>query len=358
MELLALAILLGVIVWKIPGVRWLVLFCYYYLTDPGTPEPAPASVLAYSGGAGTLDAPAAPAASPGRIVLSPVQWLALCNERPDDVPHLLIRGGSGAGKTELTRAILSGRTGTAVVLSPKPEDAPRWAPLSFVTVDDDATYSSIARALEGAVKEMLARNILSKRDAGVQHTPITIVVDDAGVIGLDREAAAPLRDAILRIGRLGRSTRVRLIVIADTSNARTLGIDGEAASLVSFAKIDVARDRSATITLAGETAVLDTRMVQALARRALHLDAANLLGEPTNDPANERSIDRSDEPNGPESPDPGPFVRPFALPRGDKQALIDFLVAQGWNVSDVRSTIKGEAAVLSEMVRRAQGEIE
>jgi hypothetical protein len=355
MELLALAILLGVIVWKVPGVRWLVLFCYYYLTDPGTPEPAPASALAYSGGAGTLDAPAA---SPSRVVLTPAQWLALCNERPDDVPHLLIRGGSGAGKTELTRAILSGRMGAAVVLSPKPEDAPRWAPLSFVTVDDDATYRAIARALEGAVKEMLARNILSKRDPGAQHPPITIVVDDAGVIGLDREAAAPLRDAILRIGRLGRSTRVRLIVIADTSNARTLGIDGEAASLVSFAKIDVARDRSATITLAGEVAHLDTRPVQALARRALHLDAANLLGEPTNDPAHERSIDRSDEPNGPESLDPGPFVRSFAVPRGDRAALVTFLVTQGWNVTEVRNNIKGEAAELSKLVRQAQGEID
>lgn len=353
LELLALLILVGVIIWKIPGVRYFALFCYYYAFPAASVVRGDGGEIALDGGPGVEPPPGTP---PGRVVLTPQQWLALCNDRPDDVPHLLIRGGSGAGKTELTRAILSGRQGGGVVLSPKPEDAPRWAPLAFVTVDDDATYHSIAVALVGAVKEMLARNILSKQNPGMQHPPITVVIDDAGVIGLDREALAPLRDAILRIGRLGRSTRVRLIVIADTSNARTLGIDGEAASLVSFAKIDVARDRSATITLAGEVAHLDTRPVRALAARPLHLDAVNLLGDPANDPANERTDDRSIDPKGPESPDPEPFVRSFALPRGDKEALIVYLVQQhGWNVSDVRNTLKGEAAVLSDLVRKAQG---
>jgi hypothetical protein len=75
------------------------------------------------------------------------EWLHICNNLPDDMPHILVRGGSGSGKTTFTRALLTVRQGKAVVVTPKEEDAELWS-LPIVTTDFDGSFETIATTLE------------------------------------------------------------------------------------------------------------------------------------------------------------------------------------------------------------------
>jgi hypothetical protein len=132
---------------------------------------------------------------------------------------------------------------------------------------------------------------------------------------------------------------MRLVVLADTTNGATLGITGEVASLNNFSVVNIDRSRRAVLIHAGETYQLDTRSVQQLAGNPLGVVPWE-RGERTDERTNEGHSD------GVQST-PRSFVR-----LENRDDVIALLVQAGWNVTQIRSVIKGESASIGETVKR------
>ena len=177
------------------------------------------------------------------------QWLDLVNHRPDQVPHLFIEGGSGSGKTTLATAILHDRPGPVAVVGVKPDD--QWG--------EGYIYRSTER--DEVLKRLLAevRRRLDEDD----RTSLTIVLDDFTRQARDHTAAVDLYKLIADVGR---SMRIRLILIARGRQVKGIGATGESDLLEHFVFIAVARGHRATLEYDEEVYPLDTAQVQRLAQ--------------------------------------------------------------------------------------------
>lgn len=193
------------------------------------------------------------------------QWLHVLNDQPDQVPHVLIAGKSGSGKTTLARVLLAHRRGEVVVLHPKNTDED-WRPLGWHTVDGDGTFTTIA----GILNDLYAE--LQQRPAGAPQ--LTVVLDDVSAIAQDRTSKANYQQFVRAAARLGRSKRVRLLMLAHETTAQAVGLPGEVALLENFSRVNVERhSHQATLEHADDHYLLDTRGVPHEARHSFALEA-------------------------------------------------------------------------------------
>lgn len=182
--------------------------------------------------------------------LSLRQWLNLVNNRPDEIPHLFVEGGSGAGKTTLVTAILHDRSDPIAVVGVKPDDG--WGARYIYRSQDRPVYlaallTEVRRRLDTADKSGL-----------------TIVLDDFTRLASQHKEAIELYKEIADIGR---SLRIRLILIARGRLVKAIGASGESDLLEHFVFLTVSRDQHrATLELEEETYPLDTTQVRSLAR--------------------------------------------------------------------------------------------
>lgn len=177
------------------------------------------------------------------------QWLDLVNHRPDAIPHLFIEGGSGTGKTTLATAILHDRPGPVAVIGVKPDD--QWG--------EGYLYRSTQR--DEAVKRLLAevRRRLDEDD----RSGLTVVLDDFTRLASDHAAALTLYKLVADVGR---SLRIRLVLIARGRQVKGIGATGESDLLDHFVFLTLARDHGASLEYDEETHPLDTAQVKSLAR--------------------------------------------------------------------------------------------
>lgn len=190
-------------------------------------------------------------------------WLGALNDRPDTIPHVLVIGPTGAGKTTFVTALLSQRAGQIVVLTPKPDDL--WGGLTSITIDDDCSYTSISQAFDDLLSELRRRLVAAKHRRPLDQQ-LTIVIDDAPA--LISEAGKSAVAVIKTIARLGRSLRVRLVVLSQSDRVRSLALDGEGDALDNFARVELTTSRQATAIAEGVTLPLDVSHVPLLAGRA------------------------------------------------------------------------------------------
>lgn len=120
---------------------------------------------------------------------------------------------------------------------------------------------------------MLERRLVLDRD--VKHRlvaaknrrpiaePLTIVCDDWPVLA--SECGKPASDLFKLVGRLGRSLRVRLIVLSQSKQVKSLGLDGEGDAVTNFSRITLTLAHTASIQMDGGVLALDTRLVPQLA---------------------------------------------------------------------------------------------
>lgn len=196
-------------------------------------------------------------------VLATATWLHLVNEQPDRHPHLLIVGKSGSGKTTLARALLSQRTGEVCVLTPKLDDD--WG-VPVVTLDDDASFTTLTTTLEALYKELLQR--------GATTPPLTVVLDDYPILSQDRQTKDACITLVRSVARLGRSKRMRLLLLTHETTARATGTAGEHALLANLTRIDVDKHtHQATLTDDEQVVLLDTRYIPQMATLPLVLHA-------------------------------------------------------------------------------------
>jgi hypothetical protein len=177
------------------------------------------------------------------------QWLNLVNNRPDDIPHLFIEGGSGTGKTTFTKAVLADRGGTVAIVGVKPDD--EWG----------AGYIYHSAAREPALAALLSE-VQHRLDQG-DRSGITIVLDDFTRLAAAHPVAVELYKLIADVGR---SLRIRLIMVARGRLVKALGARGESDLHEHFVFITLRRDHRATLEYDEQEYPLDTSNVPTLAQ--------------------------------------------------------------------------------------------
>jgi hypothetical protein len=201
--------------------------------------------------------------------LAPATWLALVNDRPDEIAHLAIFGPSGSGKTSLCQGILTARGGQVVVIDPKPPrpGQTKWGGLPYLRIDSDGTYRTIDKALRLLRREVNVR--LAALDAGVESSLLTIVLDEYKTLVRECPESAP--DLLLRISDIGRELGIRLIILSQSRGVVALGVKGQGDTRENFVTIAIDRQHRALLEWDESEYRLDTATVVAQATSPLSL---------------------------------------------------------------------------------------
>lgn len=244
-----------------------------------------------------------PQAAP-QIDMPSFEWLSLINDHPDKYPVLFIYGPQGTGKTTILRAILHHRGGKVVLFAVKPDDA--WE-FDHYSIGDDGTFDETRQAMVAMLQHVKQR--IADHRQGVKHDPVTVVIDDAMALRMNTQAEYD--EMVKFIATVGRSYRVRLIVIMHSDRGVVAGFKGQADMLDGFIKLQLSinertEQRSAVLrrqTSEGEASRnLDTSDVHELSRQPLTGMAFDLQAAPApatrwTDKHEQASAILTDEPN-------------------------------------------------------------
>ena len=261
---------LGVAGWRIVDlVRW-VLRPLGRLLRPDAPQSPPTAHHAPRATAAGLASGYPDLASDPRITphgLAAAAWLDMLTHQPDRWPHVWIVGPTGAGKTTIARGIVAHRTGRVAILTPKPDDP--WGGAPVHTIDDDGRFAGLARTVDALRTLVTARIAATKRGEAPGDT-LTIVCDDWPVLASEVAGAS---DLLRLVARLGRSFRVRLVILSQSSRVKAIGLEGEGDTLDNFVTIRVDRSHRARLTFdSGSDVPIDVRPLGALG--GLRIDPA------------------------------------------------------------------------------------
>ena len=235
----------------------IVIFVWGYdrvkkLFQHGTPaEASTPAALAEAAAAATVEQPLAARA-----------WLDYVNSQPDSVPHLAVIGPSGAGKSTFTTAVLADRPGQIVVITAKEGD--HWGNLPYIGIDDDATYTTANTTFAALDKEVKGRLVAVKQKRLTAEW-LTIVLDDYSTLRIVCEAAD---EPFKLVARIGRSLRVRLVVLSDSASVKAWGIEGEGETRASFAFVRLKRGHTGTLDIEEQPIPIDTTLTPRVAAAA------------------------------------------------------------------------------------------
>lgn len=148
------------------------------------------------------------------------EWLDLANERPDLAPHVVVAGGTGAGKTTFMEALLSQRRGNLCILTPKNEQDDPWWGLPAIRIDKESlSFEPIERALAGVLTELKHRNA----NGYDPDAWLTVVIDDYPWIAKNCPTAPQVFE---HVGNMGRSVRLRLVIGSQSTQVKALDMEG------------------------------------------------------------------------------------------------------------------------------------
>lgn len=171
-------------------------------------------------------------------------------------PHIMLLGETGSGKSVLCKYFASELKIPCIALDPHatPHD---WQGAKVIGQGRD--YQAIGKELERLVQLMDVR--YKQRDRGVsQFPPLGVILDEFPAVAseLGKAATAPVK----LIVREARKVNIKLILLAQGSEVKTLGIEGEGSLRESFAVVSLgkfAADRAKSLK--------DKSMIEAIAQQ-------------------------------------------------------------------------------------------
>ena len=158
-------------------------------------------------------------------------WLQRLNHQPDQLPHLLIVGPTGSGKTTFAVALLADRPGQIVALTPKlkPDD---WRGLAAISLAGDGSYAPLAAAVAALEAERTRRCVALA--AGQPLPPLTVVLDELPDLV---DEVAGTGDLLRKLSQMGRDLRMRVIALATSELVEDLGLKGRGHARRNFATV-------------------------------------------------------------------------------------------------------------------------
>jgi energy-coupling factor transporter ATP-binding protein EcfA2 len=168
------------------------------------------------------------------------EWMGRINHQPDKTPHLAVTGPSGSGKTTFVLSILADRPGRLVIATPKAQRTDPWGGFPAVRLNaTDMSYAPLGSAIKAVYAEMLRRNA---HNSETTDDWLTLAIDDySTVVG----ELPDLKPTILRMLTLGRSVRIRLVIIDTETNVKAWGIEGRGEARNNLIYVELEEDTHA-----------------------------------------------------------------------------------------------------------------
>lgn len=196
---------------------------------------------------------AATAPNQSRSLSEPPDFSFLNNQRivPTAISHLsdqpviLLNGAQGTGKTAFALHLAAERP-NALVIDPKPRTP--WPQSADKIIGRGYNWQTITNALANLIDEMESRYNKMSRDHSYNPAEMWIIIDEWPSLATNVDDAA---DILKRIIFEGREAALRMILITQSADVRTLGIEGQGALREAFTFVNLSKDirgnRSATI---------------------------------------------------------------------------------------------------------------
>jgi energy-coupling factor transporter ATP-binding protein EcfA2 len=146
-------------------------------------------------------------------------------------PHLMILGETGSGKSTICKYLVSQVNAPCVIIDPhaSPTD---WK--GFTVIGSGRNYGDIANEFERLANLMQIR--YEQRDQGVtQFDPLIVIIDEFPAIASSLGKGAT--DTVKLLAREARKVSIRMCLLSQGAEVKTLGLEGEGSIRECFAML-------------------------------------------------------------------------------------------------------------------------
>ena len=162
-------------------------------------------------------------------IVTPVKYAPI--ESSLKKPHLMILGETGSGKSTICKYLVSQVNAPCLIIDPhaSPTD---WR--GFVVTGSGRNYEAIATEFERLAKLMQIR--YETRDQGVtQFDPLIVIIDEFPAIASSLGKGAT--DTVKLLAREARKVSIRMCLLSQGAEVKTLGLEGEGSIRECFAML-------------------------------------------------------------------------------------------------------------------------
>jgi energy-coupling factor transporter ATP-binding protein EcfA2 len=146
-------------------------------------------------------------------------------------PHLMILGETGSGKSTICKYLVSQVNAPCLIIDPhaSPTD---WK--GFTVIGSGRNYGDIANEFERLANLMQSR--YEQRDQGVtQFDPLIVIIDEFPAIASSLGKGAT--DTVKLLAREARKVSIRMCLLSQGAEVKTLGLEGEGSIRECFAML-------------------------------------------------------------------------------------------------------------------------